>query len=66
MATTIEKSFSTVEAARALGITESLVRRYIREKRIEAEVLGERTYLISQKALEAFKRIPRKPGPRQS
>jgi len=66
VATTIEKSFSTVEAAKALGITESLVRRYIRDGRIEAETLGERTYLIPQKSLDAFKKIPRKPGPRQS
>lgn len=62
VATTIKNFLTTAEAAQEIGITDSLVRRYIRDGRIEAEQVGERTYLITRKALDAFMRIPRKHG----
>lgn len=64
VATSIKNFLTTPEAAKELGITKSLVRRYIREGRLRAEVAGERTYLIPRKAVEDFKRIPRRPGPK--
>lgn len=56
MATELTDVLSTVEAAAELGITDSLVRRYIRDKDLPAKRLGERSYAIYRRDLERFKR----------
>lgn len=57
---------TTTEAAEALGITRSLVLRFIRQKRLAAERHG-RDWWITSKEIERFRGIPRKPTgrPRQ-
>jgi excisionase family DNA binding protein len=52
---------TTSEAAEALGIDRSLVLRFIREKRLQAERHG-RDWWIAQEALETFKALPRPMG----
>ena len=53
--TTAKHLVSTGEAAGELGITISLVRRYIREHRLPAMRIGERSWAIARKDLERFK-----------
>lgn len=62
MATELPNFFSTNEAADIIGITGSLVRRYIRKGKLKARQVGERSYVISKKDLYDFKKQPRKPG----
>lgn len=62
MATDLPGMFSTQEAAEELGITRSLVCRYVRDGRLPAKQIGEHTYVISAKALDDFKKVPRQVG----
>lgn len=52
-------------AADRLGITPSLVRRYLREGRIRGQKFG-RAWSIKPSALATFAKTPRKPGPKKS
>ena len=52
---------TTTQAADWLGITESLVRRYCRDGRLEAIKLG-RDWFIVESDLEQFAAKPRKVG----
>ena len=52
---------TTNEAAVQLGLDPSLIRRYCREGRIEAQQVG-RDWVIEQEALDTFAEIPRKVG----
>jgi excisionase family DNA binding protein len=56
---------TTVEAADIIGITPSLVRKYVREGRLEAERVGEgrrSTFYFEREEVERFAAIPRKIG----
>ena len=52
---------TTTQAADWLGVTESLVRRYCRDGRLEATKLG-RDWFIVESDLEHFAQKPRKVG----
>lgn len=56
------KRYTTAEAAAALQISESLVRRYCREGRL-GERIG-RNFAITEKQLQAFRSLERKRGRR--
>jgi predicted DNA-binding protein (UPF0251 family) len=43
-------AISTVEAAEIMGISDTYVRRLLREGRLEGKVLTEKAYLVSAKA----------------
>ena len=51
----MEKLLSTTEVAKELDITDSLVRRYIRDSVLPAQRFGVRSYAVSRKDLERFK-----------
>ena len=61
MATTIPNLFNATEAAEYLGLTDSLVRSYCRQRRIKAERIG-RNWVITKKELDRFKKQPRPMG----
>lgn len=61
MATTIPNLFNATEAAKYLGLTDSLVRNYCRQKRLKAERVG-RNWVITRKELDRFKKTPRPTG----
>lgn len=61
MATTIPNLFNATEAAEFLGITDSLVRRFCRAKRIKARRFGN-NWAIERAELERFKKLERMPG----
>ena len=52
---------TTDQAAERLGITKSLVRRYIREERLPASKMG-RDWMIKDKDLDEFAKHPRNVG----
>jgi excisionase family DNA binding protein len=52
---------TSAEAAELLELEVSLVCRYCREGRIEAEKVG-RDWIITQSAIKKFRSIPRHPG----
>lgn len=52
---------SVTEASEFLGITSSLVRRYCRDGRLDAQEVGG-FWIISQKALDKFAKAKRIPG----
>ncbi len=56
------KRYTTAEAAAALQISESLVRRYCREGRLGTRI--GRNFSITQKQLTDFQAAPRPRGPR--
>ena len=60
-----EKRFTLDQAATKLGITPSLVRRYLRNGRLSGRKFGH-VWEIPAAALEEFRKLPRKPGPRKS
>jgi excisionase family DNA binding protein len=55
---------TVVEAAELLDVEPTLVRRWIREKRLPAKRIGERLYVLERKHVEAWDRLDRKPGRR--
>lgn len=55
------KLYTSAEAARSLGVVPSLVRRYCRAGRIEAQHIG-RVWVLTQEALDAFAATQRKVG----
>lgn len=57
-------AMTVAKAAEELGVSESLVRRWIREKRLPAKQYGQRLYLVSSKAIEEFKKLDRRHGVR--
>lgn len=62
MATSVNGLLSAEEAAAELGISAQMVRKYAREGRIASEVVGVRTYVFARKAINDFKKVPRKVG----
>jgi excisionase family DNA binding protein len=53
------------EAAKALGVDESTIRTRIRRGHMQAERIGERVYVISDREVERWKeRGTMKPGPK--
>ena len=61
MATTIPNLFNATEAAKYLGLTDSMVRNYCRQQRIKAERVG-RNWVITKRELDRFKKTPRPIG----
>jgi excisionase family DNA binding protein len=61
MATTIPGMYNATEAARYLGISDSLVRRYCRAGEISALRFG-RNWAIKKRELDRFKKTPRPVG----
>lgn len=61
MASSIPGLLTVKQAAKILKRDESLVRRYIREGKLEAETLGW-SYVIREPALRAFAKQDRRPG----
>lgn len=53
---------STQDVADLLGITRSLVLRYIREKRLPAQRIGSQ-WVVERRDMDAFNAQPRRPGP---
>jgi|TARA_R110000868_G_C10780465_1_gene755464 excisionase family DNA binding protein len=51
-------------AAKMLGVTDSLVRRWVRQGRISHFNVGENIRLLPVDAVKAFAKIERKPGPK--
>lgn len=51
----------TTEAARRLGVSADLIRRYCRDKRIKAHEIGGH-WLIEPAEIRRFAKIPRKKG----
>jgi len=66
VATQIPGYLSIPEAAKELGITDSLVRRYVREGRLPRVMVGKKTQLIPKSNLKSFASIARRRGPKKS
>jgi excisionase family DNA binding protein len=65
MATEIPGYLSIKEAAEFFGVTDSLVRRWVRDNRLPYKRVGSRVKLVPVSAAEKFAKIERKPGPKQ-
>lgn len=63
MATSLKTAMTTEEAAKYLGIDESMVRRYCRQEKISAIKVG-RDWLIEKAALDSFEPQPRGRAPK--
>ncbi len=57
---------STSDAAKILGVTDSLVRRWGREGKLSVFVAGPRSRLLFRTEVVALSRQDRKPGPKPS
>jgi excisionase family DNA binding protein len=66
MSTEIPGFKSIPEVAQLLGVSDSLVRRWVRDDRLPYIPAGGRLKLIPVKAVEKFAKIKRKPGPKTS
>lgn len=67
MSTEINGFFSIPEAAGIIGVTDSLVRRWVRDGRLPCKKIGEKVRVIPAKAVEEMRKTERKPGrPRAS
>lgn len=56
------KYLTVIETAALAGCTESYVRWLIRQKQLQCEQVGKRTYLIPVEVARQFARKPRKTG----
>jgi excisionase family DNA binding protein len=59
---TLENLVGVAEAAQRLGIDQSLVHRYIKQKRLRAEQVAGRVWLIDAESLDEFASRPRAKG----
>ena len=57
---------STSDAAKILGVTDSLVRRWGREGKLNVFVVGPRSRLLYRAEVVALSKQDRKPGPKPS
>lgn len=57
----LEKSLSTLDVAKKLGVTKGLVNRWCRQGRLKAKFQHGRWW-IEDREVEAFEKIPREPG----
>ena len=62
MSTEIAGFFTIPEAASIIGVTDSLVRRWVRDGRLPHKKIGEKFRVIPAKAVEEMKNSERKPG----
>ena len=54
---------SVTEAADLIGVTDSYVRRLLREKELVGQKVGARAWVIPMEEVKRFKDEPRNPGP---
>lgn len=66
MSTEIPGYLSIPEAAAVIGVSDSLVRRWVRNNTLPHVKVGEKVRLIPRKTVERFAKIERKPGPKPS
>ena len=64
MATGLPGYLSVPEAAEAIGVTDSLVRRWVRNGTLQSVPVGKKIKLIPKKIVESFAKTKRKPGPK--
>jgi excisionase family DNA binding protein len=66
MSTNIAGFVSVPEAAAIIGVTDSLVRRWVRNGTLPSRIVGGRFRVLPRRAVERFSKIERKPGRRKS
>lgn len=66
MSTEIPGYVSIPEAAGIIKVSDSLVRRWVRDGRLPHVMAGEKIRLIPRKAAETFAKTKRRPGPKSS
>jgi excisionase family DNA binding protein len=57
---------SIPEAAEIIGVSDSLVRRWVRDGVLPSRKIGEKSRVIPSKKVREFAETPRKPGPKAS
>jgi excisionase family DNA binding protein len=66
MSTEIPGYLSIPEAAVIINVSDSLVRRWVRDNRLPHVKVGDKVRLIPRKAVEKFVKIERRRGPKPS
>jgi excisionase family DNA binding protein len=64
MTTEIAGYLSIPEAANVLGVSDSLVRRWVRNGTLPHLKIGDKVRIIPRRTVEKFAAIPRRPGPK--
>lgn len=62
MSTEIDGFLTVPEAAGVIGVTDSLVRRWVRDGRLPHKKIGEKVRVIPAQAVEKMRKTARKPG----
>lgn len=66
MSTEIAGYCSIPEAAHILGVSDSLVRRWVRNGTLPHLKVGDKVRILPRRVVEKFAAVPRRPGPKSS